>query len=235
MNMHASGSGHPAQEELLAYGDGGAPAAVVAHVRTCSMCTTRARNYAATQIGLRRALYRFDCPDAHILGEYQLDLLDPEHRSRVAAHVLECDACAAELQTLRNYLALPTPVAGSAMQSARRLVATLFQPAAGLAYGGLRGTVEVSSRVFQVEDVTVSVGPGQGRGTLIGLVLMAGRAAQDLAGRAVRLVPTDRGALSSTLDDLGNFEFADVPAGMYALEIELPNALIVVIEELRLD
>jgi len=36
------------------------------------------------------------------------------------------------------------------------------------------------------------------------------------------------------MDDLGNFEFEDVPAGLYALEIDLPDAQIVV-EELRLD
>ena len=233
--MQASGSGHPAQEELLAYGDGEAPAAVVAHVRTCSMCTAQAGSYAGTQGGLRRALYRFDCPDAHILGEYQLDLLEPEHRQRVATHALECDACGADLHTLRAYLSLPTPVAASPMQHARRMVATLFQPTAGLAYGGLRGTVEVSTRVFQAEDVTVTVGPGPGRGTVMGLVLIAGSGAHALGGRAVRLVPTERGALISAMDDLGNFDFAGVPAGKYALEIELPNALIVVIEELRLD
>jgi hypothetical protein len=60
------------------------------------------------EAGLRRGLYRFDCPDAHTLGEYQLDLLEPENRRRVAAHEAECDACGVELRALRSYLALPT-------------------------------------------------------------------------------------------------------------------------------
>ena len=46
--------------------------------------------------------------------------------------------------------------------------------------------------------------------------------------------PSDRATLSSSMDDLGNFEFEDVPAGLYALEIDLPGAQ-VVIEELHLD
>lgn len=218
----------------MAYGDGEAPANVVAHVETCSTCADQAGSYARIQLGLRRSLFRFDCPDAHALGEYQLDLLKPEQQQRVAAHAVDCDACSAELQMLRSYLALPTSIPESPLQHARRMVATLFRPAPGLAYGGLRGTAEATTRVFQVEDVTVTVGPGQGQGTLVGLVLLVETEPQALAGRDARLIPTDRAPLSTSMDDLGNFEFADVPAGMYALEIDLPDALVVV-EELRLD
>jgi hypothetical protein len=135
---------------------------------------------------------------------------------------------------LRSYLAMPTTIPESPLEHARRLVATLFRPAPGLAYGGLRGTSEATTRVFQVEDVTVTVGPGQGPGTLVGLVLIAGADPQALDGRAVRLIPTDRRPLSSTIDDLGNFEFEDVPAGLFALEIDLPDAQVVV-EELQVD
>jgi len=218
----------------MAYGDGEAPASVVAHVDGCSTCTEQVSSYAHIQVGLRRMLFRFDCPDAHTLGEYQLDLLEPEHRRSIAAHATDCDACSVELQTLRSYLATPTTIADSPLEHARRMVATLFRPAPGLAYGGLRGTSEATTRVFQVEDVTVTVGPGQGPGTLVGLVLIAGADPQALDGRRVRLIPTDRAPLGSSMDDLGNFEFEDVPAGMYALEIELPDAQVVV-EELRLD
>ena len=218
----------------MAYGDGEAPANVVAHVEGCSTCTAQVRSYAHIQVELRRTLFRFDCPDAHTLGEYVLDLLEPEQRQSVAAHAVDCDACSVELQTFRGFLAMPTVIAESPLQHARRMVATLFRPAPGLAYGGLRGTSEATTRVFQVDDVTVTVGPGQGPGSLVGLVLIAGTELQALDGRTVRLIPTDRAALSSSMDDLGNFEFDGVPAGVYALEIELPDALIVV-EELHLD
>src|SRR5438067_1211600 len=83
-----------------------------------------------------------------------------------------------------------------------------------MAYGGLRGISEVATRVFHADHVTDTVGPGQGPATLVGLVLVAGTEPQALDGRAVRLIPTERAALSSSMDDLGNFEFDDVPAGM---------------------
>src|SRR5438552_18889055 len=187
MSMQASGTSHPAAEELMAYGDGEALAFVVAHIEGCATCTTQVSSYARIQGQLRRTLFRFDCPDAHTLGEYQLDLLEPEHRRTIAAHAGDCDACSGELQTLRSYLALPTLIADSPLEHARRLVATLFRPAPGLAYGGLRGTSEATTRVFQVEDVTITVGPGPAVGTLVGLVLVAGAEPQALDGRGVRL------------------------------------------------
>src|SRR4051794_39365666 len=119
---------------------------------------------------LQRSLYRFDCPDAHTLGEYQLELLEPEQRTRVAVHAIECDACRTELQTLRNYLSTPTDMPESTLEKVRRVVATLFSPAPGMAYGALRGATDSDARVYAVDDVTITVGPGQSSGTLLGLV-----------------------------------------------------------------
>jgi hypothetical protein len=181
---------------------------------------------------LQRALYRFDCPDAHTLGEYQLDLLEPEQRTRIAAHAVECDDCRTELQTLRSYLATPLSVPESTFEKVRRVVATLFSPAPGLAYGGLRGTAESDTRVFSVDDVTITVGSGQSSGTLLGLVMVGDTPADTLAGREVRLVPTAGAPTRGRLDDLGNFEVEDLSPGAYVLEVDLPGSLVIV-EELH--
>jgi|SRR5438477_5220660 len=184
---------------------------------------------------LQRSLYRFDCPDAHTLGEYQLDLLEPEQRTRVAAHAIECDDCRTELQTLRSYLATPTTMPETTFEKVRRVVATLFSPAPMgevVGYGGLRGTAESDTRVFSVDDVTITVGPGQSSGTLLGLVMVGDAPADTLAGREVRLVPTVGAPTRGRLDDLGNFEIEDLRPGAYVLEVELPGSLVIV-EELR--
>jgi hypothetical protein len=234
MSMQASAADHPDAEELMAYRDGEAPAHVVEHVDKCSTCAERAGGYAISQGELRRSLYRFDCPEAHALGEYELGVLDPVQRTLVAAHANECDDCRTELQTLRRFLAEPVQMPVPLLERARRMVATLFTPAPGLALGGLRGSAESTTRVYEVEDVTVTVGPGPGPGTLIGLVMVVDSPPDEVAGRGVRLISRDGGALTSTLDDVGNFEFSEVTPGQYALEVELPNS-IVVIKELRVD
>ena len=179
---------------------------------------------------LRRVLYRFDCPDAHTLGEYQLDLLEPDQRTQVAGHASECDECRADLQTLRSFLVEPVTVPDSLGSRVRRIVATLFAPNAGLAYGGLRGTADTSTRIFAAGDVTVTIGAGDTRGSVFGLVV----APEVQTGAEIKLVPREGAPTVATLDDLGNFEFANVEPGNYTLEIDLPDGTIV-IEELRVD
>jgi hypothetical protein len=183
---------------------------------------------------LRRILYRFDCPDAQTLGDYQLELLEPIERTRVAAHAVECDECRDELQTLRAFLALPAVVSDPPLNRVRRFVATLFTPASGLAYGGLRGASDSSTRVFEANDVTVSVGRAQTSGSLLGLVVAAGVPPEALEGHEARLLPREGLPLRTQLDDLGNFEFGNVAAGQYVLEVDLPDGVLV-IEELHVD
>jgi hypothetical protein len=235
MSMQASTTGHPGPEEVMAYCDGEAPAEVAAHIETCPACTERAAGYARLQNRLQRLLYRFDCPDPHTLSEYELDLLEPVQRTSIAAHATECEACRAELQTLRAYLAVPNPrIAESFVARARRLVARLLVPTRDLAYGGLRGSSQVSPQLFEVEDVTITVARGSTPNSLLGLVVVASEPAEAMAGRQVRLVPVAGEPRTSTLDELGNFEFADVPAGVYELELDLPEARVSV-EELQVD
>jgi hypothetical protein len=190
--------------------------------------------FATFEDWLGRSLYRFDCPDAHTLGEYQLELLEPEHRTRVAAHANECDDCRSELLTLRGYLSMPTDMPETLLETVRRVVATLFTPAPGLAYSGLRGTAEAAVSVFEVDDVSITIGPGQASGALLGLVVVGDAPADKLAGCEVRLVPDAGPATRGTLDDLGNFEIEGLSPGVYVLEVYLPGSL-VIIEELRVD
>ncbi|MDQ6674134.1 MAG: hypothetical protein M3069_25910 [Chloroflexota bacterium] len=225
---------HPGPDELTAYADGEASADVVAHVGNCGTCTEQAAGDFRTTRQLRKSLYRFDCPSAHTLGEYQLDLLDVAEHTSVAAHATRCEDCRAELQMLRTFMAAPIPVPLSVGERLRRVVASSFTPGPGVAYGGVRGAGQTSTRVFQAGDVTLSVGAGLTRGTLIGLAVVAAAPPEALAGREARLVSGAGASTSALLDDLGNFEFDDIPVGSYVLEVELADRVIVV-EELHVD
>src|SRR5512141_3070774 len=92
-------------EDIVAYVDGDAPPRVVEHIRSCPSCRAEARQYAQVQGRLHQALHRFDCPTPLALGEYNLGLVSAEDRTHIAAHVLECPACADELRALRAFLA----------------------------------------------------------------------------------------------------------------------------------
>jgi hypothetical protein len=179
---------------------------------------------------LKRALFRFDCPSPHTLGEYELDVLAPEQRTRIAAHVLSCDECSAELADLREFLAAPVRIAEPLIDRARRIVASLFVPKPGLAYGSLRGASDSPARIFEAGDITVSITAGQTPGSLLGLIV----GPEAIEGREVRLVPTHGVPTLTQVDEIGNFVVEGLAPGAYALEIELTDGVLV-IEELRVD
>jgi hypothetical protein len=219
----------------MAISDGLARDQAMAHVERCSTCAERAAGYARIQRELQRWLFRFDCPGAHTLGEFELNLLDSEMRIVVGAHANECTECASELQSLRTFLATPIQLPDSPVAQARRLVASLFSGSPGLGYAGLRGGPSSTARVYRVEDVTVTVGPGLGRGTWAGLVVAGTSSLDTLDGLGVRLWPSRGEAFSTSLDALGNFEFGNTTPGAYVLEIDLPGRRVVIVEELQLD
>jgi hypothetical protein len=174
------------------------------------------------ETSLSRLLYRFDCPDSHTLGEYALDVLGTEERVSVASHAAGCDECMAELNTLRTFLATDPPLPETTLDRVRRVIATLLTPSPGLALGALRGPADTATRQYEAEDVTISVGRGLERGSLIGLVTGA-------VGQTARIE-----SQTSEIDTLGNFEFEGLQPGTYTLELDLKDR-VVVVENLQID
>jgi hypothetical protein len=117
---------------------------------------------------------------------------------------------------------------------ARRIVASLFRRSPGLAYGGLRGAADDATRVYEAGHITVTIGPGETRGSLLGLVVAVDSPPEALNGAAARLIGPNGAAVVAQIDDLGNFEVFDLAPGVYTVEVELPDGLLV-IEELRVD
>ena len=74
----------------MAFVDGGAPGRVGVAIRPDPALNAAADAYARTQRQLQQRLFRFDCPSPQLLGEYDLDLLAPAERTRIAAHVVGC-------------------------------------------------------------------------------------------------------------------------------------------------
>lgn len=221
-------------DELVAYGDGGAPLQVHEHLRHCPHCAGEANRYARLQRRLTGMLRRVACPSPHALGEYDLQLLGPDDRRRVTAHLRECPHCTDELHQLRGFLASePAGALAGAAGRVKRLIATLLAPgpAPGLASVGVRAGAAEASRLYQAADVTIRLSAA-GRASLDGLVWREAAELEAIAGELVTLTDARGSAVSTTIDDLGGFAFEGVPTGAYRLEVALGDE-IVTIEDVR--
>jgi hypothetical protein len=175
-------------------------------------------------------LYRFDCPEPHQLGEYELDVVEPDERRRIASHAAACEPCGTELRMLRQFLATEPPLTVSLFEQARRVIATLLVPKAGLSLAGVRGA-EAAVRVYQVDGARLSISSGTEPGSIVGLLVLE---TAGLLDGEVLLIPATGDPQMAPLDELGNFEFDQLPRGSYALEVHLRDQVIIV-QELRID
>ncbi len=237
-NIGCTRPGAVTPEAILAYVDGDASPDVAQHLRTCPACASEAQVYSRLQGRLGGALYRFDCPPAQALGEYELGLTSPEGRSGVARHVLDCPHCMAELLSLRTFLAddmalAPAP-RGGPVEGLRRVVATLFVPAPGAGAAALRGGTDGEGATYRVEDLTITLGPGppgpRGRASLMGLIVREDHDLEVSAGSTAHLLSATGEPVTAAIDELGSFAFDDIAPGNYGLELHLPG-LIVAVED----
>jgi hypothetical protein len=135
------------------------------------------------------------------------------------------------------------------MAAVRYIVATLLSPQPRLAYQ--RDVADATSqwpRRYSAEDLTISIqvertpqhAHQRGALQLLGLVTCAGKALEELQGVSVLLVSQtkagtehDQASRAQVIDDLGNFIFSSVESDTYALQLQLPER-VVIIDQLAL-
>jgi hypothetical protein len=226
--QHDSGSISPG--DLMAYIDGEAPSEIARRIADDPQLAKEAQGYALVQAALRQRLYRFDCPSSQMLGEYELGMLVPEERLRIARHVVECPHCTAELNTLRAFMAMEAdeePL--GAVDRVRRFVATLV-PAPHGAEVALRGAGDEATRAYYVNGVTITIDIGavrRGRTEIIGLV-MRDDGESIPPGSPVTLVGMSGTVATTEIDDLGNFAFDDVGIGAWRVEVGIGSDIILI-------
>ena len=93
-------------EELLAYLAGEKVRPLVEqHLTRCQYCANRLAEFRRIEHTLTSKLYRWDCPPAQVLGEFQLGMLSNELAAAVTNHLSICVLCAAEVASLTEFLA----------------------------------------------------------------------------------------------------------------------------------
>ena len=97
--------GAVAPNDWIAYLHENATPSVAAHIRACPYCLAKVQSLAELQRSLQSILRRFDCPSPQQIGEYALGVSAPEQRDQLAAHLVDCPRCTAELVSMRAFFA----------------------------------------------------------------------------------------------------------------------------------
>jgi|SRR5919204_5575279 hypothetical protein len=166
------------------------------------------------------------------LGEYALVRQErgPAEAERafpeVAAHLRGgCARCEADLRDFPFELETTAPFEGP-----RRLVATLLPPATSAA--AARGAADPRVLIYAAgaASISISIFGGPPSYTLEGLVRSTGKAIAALAAGPARLRKPEGAVDTVAIDELGNFGFDALAAGVYELELRLGDDVLVVEE-----
>lgn len=209
-------------EEILSAVDGEAHAHVLAHLNVCPSCQAAVARYGQMQRHLRRALYRFDCPTPHMLGDFELHLLSPGTQAEVAAHLVACPHCMMELRQLRTFLGADSPSRWTRpVARALPVISAMRVPRTDAAY---RSSAAVPVQTYRAGDVTIELTswPARRGGPfgMSGLVWRDDIKPQEMAVQEIVLIGEGSGVRVTTApDELGSFVFESLDPGSYRLEI----------------
>src|SRR5437764_8197406 len=246
----------PDDEELLnfALDEEDLPEPKRAHLEQCEVCQQRLARYKQVNAHLISQVYRRLCPSGAQLSFYCADLLPAREKTRIAAHILDCPLCTAEVADTRRFirdvhiddLALPDPVF-SPGKAVRRIFAKLVKQQAQLVTrNGGSGNLPGKGwpRQYRADSIDFSLHltrSSSGAYMLLGILTSVDSAesVDAFEGAQAEIYPEpfagDMGdgkaaapMRQALVDDLGNIVFSGVPVGEYTLIIHLPGQEVVI-------
>jgi anti-sigma factor RsiW len=245
----------PDDEELLRFALDGEPLREEAreHLAQCETCQHRLAMFKQVNTALTAQLYRSQCPSAEQLSFYCANLLSPDDNMHIAAHILDCPLCSAEVADTRRFMTEvePLPVAEFSPQAVvrniRRIAASLVRQQAQFVLRGADAPSETGwPRQYRAEIIDLSLHlsrASNGDYLLLGILTSTDNAESVDAFECAKaeLYPASNVASETQtpiriteVDDLGNIVFNAVPIGQYTLLLHLPEREIV-IEDITIE
>ena len=238
----------PDDEELLRFALDGEPLREEAreHLAQCETCQQRLAQFQQMNAALTAQLYRSQCPDAEQLSFYCTDLVSADDKMHIAAHLLDCPLCAAEVAETRRFMAevepLPVEVVTprTVVHNIRRIAASLVRQQAQLVLRGANAPSETGwPRQYRAESIDLSLHlsrASNGDYLLLGILTSTDNAesVDAFEGEKADLYAAHgmddvhQPIRSTTVDDLGNIVFSAVPIGRYTLLLHLLEREVVI-------
>lgn len=210
-------------DQIDAVLEGVADPDVAEHTLHCPDCAARVAEARQLEQRLAQRLHRWDCPPAQVLTDYHFGLLEAEQRAGVTQHAERCQACQADLNDLRAFLAREPrgPAVEATPRTTQRrmpalgeLIARLLPRTPGLA---LRGEA-AGPLVAEAGEVTLVLelhAQAEGSVELVGQV--ATPDPDVWAGALVQLWQAGELQASGVVDEVSGFRLAGGTTGLAEL------------------
>jgi hypothetical protein len=217
--------------QIARYVEGEADETVVAHIKECAYCGERASQWSLLRSGLKKQLYRMNCPTPMELGDFHLGYLRDPQWLVVKQHVRECVLCRRELAEMEEFLE-ETAVQTSLLKRINVHIARLVSGkdmdqesgefSSPPAFAGLRGK-EDEPFIYQVDNIRIVIEvqddvEQMGFKTLLGLV--TGLESNDFT---IQVSQGGQAMATTSVDEIGNFIISHLSPGHYKLILTGPN------------
>jgi hypothetical protein len=253
----------PSNEDLisLVYDEGLLPEEEREHLAQCPICQQRLADYKDMNTLMLSHLYRSLCPSAVNLNYYCLGGLPVEERTSIANHLLDCPLCAGEVVEIRREQASYDlfPEGGFSLRDAvRRIFANLVvqqaqpvlrdvQPSTGWPRQYRAEANDLSLHLSRADNgeimllgIITSSDPAKTLNAFEGMTVDLYTAPGPLVeGSSVSsdelgIDKVTSPLFSTTIDEIGNIFFEEVPPGNYVMILHLADQE-VIIEGLTID
>ncbi|MFN8490824.1 MAG: zf-HC2 domain-containing protein [Caldilineaceae bacterium] len=222
--------------ELLAYVDGEAPPALLAHLQRCPACRQRAAQLAAEEAQIVRQLtYQATCPPPTVLEQYYLGELPPLQEDAVAKHLAtDCKTCQKMVAQFMTQLAdfaptpapSPTPQPGlldRLKQQIEVVIAELVTPSQPAF--ALRGEATPPPLTYRAEavEVRLDIQPDIGSDHKVVIGQVKAEPLESNAFQAELYQGDQLVASTQVASKRGRFQFPPLAPGVYTLVLRHPQ------------
>lgn len=229
MAHHSSNPTQIQDGDLSDYLDGVAPLAVAAQIANNIAYQKEVADLQTIHSILDEFFHESDCPDEEALLAYHAGFLPRAEKKSIEQHLPDCTSCSQFVAGLTQISERPAPLLTRIMQTGKRIMTALLQPAAPQPTFALLGDDEKQqiyhAGAYQLILTTIPLLPGSNLWELEGHIINL-HDPQHLYEGQVSILRDGQTIRTDQLDEFGFFALDEITAGHYTLHIELSNIII---------
>ncbi len=215
--------------DLSTYLSGTASASIKYHIDHCIACQTEIKDLKTVHAILDDVFYKSDCPDEDLLLAYQSGFMTRLEQKTIKQHLPDCSYCTQFVANLKIIDEQPDPLLTRILQTGKRMLASIFQPAQPQPALALLGD-EQQQYIYQAEQyqiiLTTSIPlRGSNLWEIEGHIIDKSNPQTEYEGCAF-LLQNAKDVVSDKIDEFGFFALENINPGRYALHLELSNIII---------